>query len=851
MGEDGEKMRSKGGDEKVPIYKLFAFADRLDVVLMIVGTLGAIGNGLTQPIMTVIFGQLINSFGTSNDSEVVDEISEVCIKYVYLAIGAGIASLLQMSCWMVTGERQATRIRGLYLKTILRQDIAFFDTETTTGEVIGRMSGDTILIQDAMGEKVGKFIQLVSQFLGGFAIAFAKGWMLALVLCSCIPALVVAGGCMSILMSRMSGRGQVAYAEAGNVVEQTVGAIRTVASFTGEKQAINKYNSKLQIAYASTVKQGLASGVGLGTVLLVVFSTYGLAVWYGSKLIIDKGYNGGKVINVIMAIMTGGISLGQTSPCVNAFAAGQAAAYKMFETIKRTPKIDAYDTSGTHAELIKDPDGAYSQLVRMQQGKHQAEETRGLDAEKRDTTLEFEKNVERSSSQRLSMRRSRSRGGSSRKSFSASVNIPGLINYSEIEVGVESNIDDEADKEKGKKVSIGRLAYLNKPELPVLLLGSVAAGIHGVIFPIFGLLLSKAIKTFYEPPKELRDDSRFWAIMYVVLGVVTLLAVPFQNYFFGIAGGKLIQRIRSLSFQKVVHQEISWFDDPANSSGAIGARLSSDASTVRSLVGDALALIVQNVATVIAGLVIAFTANWILAFIILAVLPLVGLQGFFQMKFFSGFSADAKVMYEEASQVANDAVGSIRTVASFCAEEKVMDMYEKKCEAPMKQGVRLGLMSGAGLGFGSFALFCTNAFCFYIGSVLERHGKATFGEVFKVFFALTMSALGVSQTSAVAPDISKAKDAAASIFRILDRKPKIDSSSQEGSTLATVKGDIEFQHVSFRYSTRPDVQIFKDLCLSIPSGKNGVIAEKGRHNVLMNISDGVYASLVALHASSA
>ena len=55
---------------------------------------------------------------------------------------------------MVTGERQAARIRGLYLETILRQDIAFFDTESTTGEVIGRISGDSILIQDAMGDKV-------------------------------------------------------------------------------------------------------------------------------------------------------------------------------------------------------------------------------------------------------------------------------------------------------------------------------------------------------------------------------------------------------------------------------------------------------------------------------------------------------------------------------------------------------------------------------------------------------------------------------------------------------------------------------------------------------------------------
>lgn len=80
-------------------------------------------------------------------------------------------------------------------------------------------------------------------------------------------------------------------------------------------------------------------------------------------------------------------------------------------------------------------------------------------------------------------------------------------------------------------------------------------------------------------------------------------------------------------------------------SGAIGARLSGDASTLRSMVGDTLALIVQNFSTVATGVIISFTANWILAFIILAVLPLIGLQGFIQMKFYKGFSADAKVHY--------------------------------------------------------------------------------------------------------------------------------------------------------------------------------------------------------------
>ena len=71
----------------------------------------------------------------------------------------------------------------------------------------------------------------------------------------------------------------------------------------------------------------------------------------------------------------------------------------------------------------------------------------------------------------------------------------------------------------------------------------------------------------------------------------------------------------------------------------------------------------------------------------------------------------------------------------------------------------------------------------------------------------------------MAPDTTKAKDSAASIFGILDRKPKIDLSSNEGITLSTIKGDIEFEHISFSYPTRPDIQIFRDFCLSVPSGK--------------------------------
>ncbi|XXG76263.1 hypothetical protein AAC387_Pa08g0647 [Persea americana] len=242
---------------------------------------------------------------------------------------------------MVTGERQAARIRNLYLKTILRQDIAFFDKETNTGEVIGRMSGDTVRIQEAMGEKVGKFIQLISTFIGGFVISFIKGWLLTFVMLSSIPPLVITGAVMDVMIEKMASRGQTAYAEAGVIVQQTIGSIRTVASFTGEKKAVHKYGMSLNTAYKSGVQEGFISGLGLGSVMFVLFCSYALAIWFGSRLILNNGYTGGDVATVMLAVITGSMSLGQASPSLSAFGEGQAAAFKMFETIKRKPEIDA------------------------------------------------------------------------------------------------------------------------------------------------------------------------------------------------------------------------------------------------------------------------------------------------------------------------------------------------------------------------------------------------------------------------------------------------------------------------------------------------------------------------------
>ena len=213
---------------------------------------------------------------------------------------------------------------------------------------------------------------------------------------------------------------------------------------------------------------------------------------------------------------------------------------------------------GTHDELIKDVDGAYSQLIRLQEGATEAEGSHNSEAEKSSNNVIFDSHIARSSTQREV---SLSRDSSSRHSHGFT-----LSHRSGVHESVEIE-DGDVEKSKGdaKKVSLRRLAYLNKPEVPVLVLGSVAAIINGLVFPMFGFLFSSAISMFFEPPEKQRKDSRFWALLYVGLGLITLVVIPVQNYFFGVAGGKLVERIRSLTFEKVVHQEISWFDDPANS----------------------------------------------------------------------------------------------------------------------------------------------------------------------------------------------------------------------------------------------------------------------------------------------
>ena len=89
----------------------------------------------------------------------------------------------------------------------------------------------------------------------------------------------------------------------------------------------------------------------------------------------------------------------------------------------------------------------------------------------------------------------------------------------------------------------------------------------------------------------------------------------------------------------------------------------------------------------------------------------------------------------------------------------------------------------------------------------------------QVFFALTITSIGIFLSNNIGLDTGKAKNASGSIFAIVDRQSKIDPCNESGMTLENLKGEIELHHVSFKYPCRPDIQIFRDLSLTIHPGK--------------------------------
>ncbi|XP_070019004.1 ABC transporter B family member 19 [Nicotiana sylvestris] len=331
----------KKKEQSLPFYQLFSFADKYDYLLMISGSIGAIIHGSSMPVFFLLFGEMVNGFGKNQMDlhKMVHEVSKYALYFVYLGLIVCASSYAEIGCWMYTGERQVSALRKKYLEAVLKQDVGFFDTDARTGDIVFSVSTDTLLVQDAISEKVGNFIHYLSTFLAGLVVGFVSAWRLALLSVAVIPGIAFAGGLYAYTLTGLTSKSRESYANAGIIAEQAIAQVRTVYSYVGESKALNSYSDAIQNTLKLGYKAGMAKGLGLGCTYGIACMSWALVFWYAGVFIRNGQSDGGKAFTAIFSAIVGGMSLGQSFSNLGAFSKGKAAGYKLMEIIKQKPTI--------------------------------------------------------------------------------------------------------------------------------------------------------------------------------------------------------------------------------------------------------------------------------------------------------------------------------------------------------------------------------------------------------------------------------------------------------------------------------------------------------------------------------
>ncbi|KAJ4834848.1 ABC transporter B member 20 [Turnera subulata] len=319
----------------VPFSRLFACADRLDWALMIVGSLAAAAHGTALVVYLHYFAKIIEVHRLRPEDQF-DRFKDLALTIVYIAGGVFAAGWIEVSCWILTGERQTAVIRSKYVQVLLNQDMSFFDTYGNNGDIVSQVLSDVLLIQSALSEKVGNYIHNMATFFSGLVIGFINCWQIALITLATGPFIVAAGGISNIFLHRLAESIQDAYAEAASIAEQAVSYVRTLYAFTNETLAKYSYATSLQATLRYGILISLVQGLGLGFTYGLAICSCALQLWVGRFLVTDHKAHGGEIVTALFAVILSGLGLNQAATNFYSFDQGRIAAYRLFEMISRS-----------------------------------------------------------------------------------------------------------------------------------------------------------------------------------------------------------------------------------------------------------------------------------------------------------------------------------------------------------------------------------------------------------------------------------------------------------------------------------------------------------------------------------
>jgi ATP-binding cassette subfamily B protein len=395
-------------------------------------------------------------------------------------------------------------------------------------------------------------------------------------------------------------------------------------------------------------------------------------------------------------------------------------------------------------------------------------------------------------------------------------------------------VPGETFEMKNERVSnISRLFYLLKPHKTVM----IQALIGAIFFSILGLSTSIYIQkltdfVFINGNKNLLN---LMSIAMVVLIFVQILLGVFQTVF-TLKTGQLIDARLILGYYKHLLKLPQRFFDTMQT-GEIISRIN-DAVKIRTFINNTLISLIVNVLIVGFSFVLMFIYSWQMAFIVMSIIPLYIALFFITNKL--NKKTERKVM-EQSAELESHLVESIKTVSTI--KRFGIEYYANiKTENKFIQLLETGYKSGLNSAFTTYSTtFFSQIFTIIVlwtGSYFVLKNELTPGELMSFYAILGYFTGPLNSLINVNKTIQNAFIASDRLFEIMD----LDQERENKIVLTKeMLGDINFQHISFRYGSRVDV--FKDFSLNIGKGKiTAIVGESGSgKSTLIHLLQNIYS----------
>ena len=391
------------------------------------------------------------------------------------------------------------------------------------------------------------------------------------------------------------------------------------------------------------------------------------------------------------------------------------------------------------------------------------------------------------------------------------------------EVQFEKKDDEifiDQDKVKVQPCKIFRELHEEKVTLFLAILG---AAIIGIVTPINGMIMAKAMNALNSRYETIRyDDGLKYSMIMLALAFIQGVGNFLMIWKFFSIGCTLCCNYRKKILRKYLQMHISFFDITQNSPGALLTRLSIDTMQLNALVMSILGTTVQCGVILILGFILGCIYEWRLTLVQYCFMPFIVIAAVLRRSMNNGSNKFGLKANVEAGGVLSECVTNTKTIYSFNFQKKAVEMYMDILEYCRRQFIRDAVIAGFFIGLGQFCMFAANASVFALSKKLILDGDIDSEDMGLALNIVITSCAGVSQALSNVGDIKKASVAFKSLYSILDTQSLIPPFKRENEgkiSAANIKGKIELRHVYFAYPTRPEQVILKDVSLTIYPGQ--------------------------------